>query len=187
MGGLVFLIVTLRVFTRRPRSIAFGKPMSIRRLLLFLFVPVTFAFGADGSHDTSPYSVLADQVRAISSSRSSDRAKHKAIASAVRFAILAATEDVRNPAQVLKIALEFATAAGKASPGYADAVVEGASGIPALAELDGSAAMLQAAVTDAAKAASESDIETSHGQNPRPPENPEFGGSTGDVIVSPST
>ena len=107
--------------------------------------------------------------------------------SAIPSAVLAATADIKDPAQVLKIALGFATAAAKAAPAYVDAIVGAVSAIPGITDIEGALTEIQTAVSQAAKNASDSDADTARPQNQRPPSSPEFGGDTGDVVVSPSS
>src|SRR5450432_4501546 len=111
--------------------------MKLFRSLVLLLVPIAMAFGADGPRDVTPQSVLADQVKAIASSRTSTKEKQKSIASAVKFAVLAATADLKDVAQVVKVALEFTTAAANAAPEFVDAIVSGVAAIPGIADIDG--------------------------------------------------
>jgi hypothetical protein len=160
----------------------------IRRLALLalLFLPIAIGFGASGGPDVRPESILADQVRSIVSSRVPNREKDKAIANAVKFAILAATEDTKDPADALKVALSFAIAAAKAAPGYTDAIMDAVSTLPVVASVEGSLAIIQNAVDSAAKAAVDFGVSASRSTS-KAPLGAEFGGNTTDVIVSPST
>jgi hypothetical protein len=150
-------------------------------------MPTALVLGTEGPSDISPESVLADQVLAIASSRNSTPSKQKAIASAVKFAVLAATADIKDPEHVLKLVMEFTIAAAKAAPGYVDAIMEGISTVPGIADIDGLLPQIQAAVSEAAKSAVQADSDANKTQNLRPPSNPEFGGNTGDAVISPST
>jgi hypothetical protein len=155
-------------------------------LLFLLFLPLATGFSDPAGPDVRPESILADQVRSIVSSRVPTKEKDKAIASAVKFAILAATENIKDPAEALKVALSFAIAAAKAAPGYTDAIMDAVSTIPAVAGVEGSLAIIQNAVDSAAKAAVESGVPLSRTTS-KAPLGTEFGGDTTDVIVSPST
>jgi hypothetical protein len=161
--------------------------MRLLRLLLVLLVPAALVFAEDAATGITPESVLSDQVKAIASSRNSIPAKQKAIASAVKFAVLAATADVKDPEHLLKLVMEFTIAAAKAAPGFVDAIMDGISTVPGIADVDGLIPQIQAAVSEAAKTAAEAENDASKPQDQRPPSNPEFGGSTGDAVISPST
>lgn len=161
--------------------------MRLFRILIVLLLPGALVLGAEVPRDVTPESVLADQVRAIASSRGSTKEKQRAIASAVKFAILAATADLKDPAQILEEALLFSNAAAKAAPGFVDAIISGASSIPAIEDIDGAIPELQTEVAETAKDSSGEGGDTGQPSSPRPGTNSGFGGSTGDVIVSPTT
>jgi hypothetical protein len=160
--------------------------MKLFRSLVLLLVPLAMAFGADGPRDVTPQSVLADQVKAIASSRTSTKEKQKSISSAVKFAVLAATADLKDAAQVVKVALEFTTAAANAAPEFVDAIVSGVAAIPGIADIDGALPQIQTVVTETAKNALDSGGATTPSSTSKTTANPDFGGSTGDVIVSPT-
>jgi len=134
----------------------------------------------------TPDSILARQVSEIAASSSASRKiKAKRIANAVRLAVLSATADVKDPDQALKIALDLGTAAAQAAPSFAEAIRDAIISIPSIASIPGAAAQVQAAIT-AAAAASDHSTGAPTTTPPRPPQNPEIGGGSGDVVVSPS-
>jgi hypothetical protein len=142
--------------------------------------------GEQSDHPT-PESILARQVSEIASSSSASRkAKAKRIGSAVHLAVIEATTGVKDPDQVLRIALGLATAAAEAAPSFADVIRDAILSIPSIASIDGAVAQLQAVITAAAAAGDRPVVEFSS-TPPRPPQNPGFGGGAGDIVVaSPS-
>ncbi len=136
----------------------------------------------------TPESVLASQVSEIASTSGlSHREKEKRISNAVRLAITTAVADAKDPSQLVAIATSLATAAAKGAPEYAQAIVPIVEDLPGLAQIDGAVAQIRAAILAAAADTDES-RGVAHFASPpyRPPSNPEFGGSTTDVIVSRS-
>jgi len=134
----------------------------------------------------TPESTLAKQVADIASSASlSHREKAKQIANAVRLAVIAATANVKDTVQALKIAVDLATAAAEAAPNYAEAILNAMIGIPSISGIEGALPKLKAAITEAVTAA-EHTVVVSPFTPHEPPQNPEFGGGTGDIVVSPS-
>ncbi len=141
----------------------------------------------DQAEQPTPATILASQVGEIASSSSlSRKTKEERITSAVRLAVIAATADVKDPEQALTIALGLATAAAKAAPDFATVIRDAILSIPSIAAIDGALAQLQKAVLDGVTAAANERHEANAASSPpRPPPNPEFGGSTGQVVVSP--
>jgi hypothetical protein len=134
----------------------------------------------------TPESILAGQVSEIASSSASRKTKAKRIGSAVHLAVIDATTGVKDPVQVLKIALGLATAAAEAAPSFADAIRDAILSIPSIASIDGAVTQLQAVITAAAASGDRPVVEFSS-TPPRPPQNPGFGGGAGDIVVaSPS-
>jgi hypothetical protein len=164
--------------------------MKILRALVLLLLPIAVVFGAEGPKNVTPESVLGDQVKAIASSRVSTKEKQRAIASAVKFAVAAATENLTDQVQILKITLKFTMAAAKSAPDFVDAIVAGIAGVPEVSGIEGAVAAIQESTAETAKASIDSG---DSGANPvkttpaAPASNSEFGGNTGDVIVSPTT
>jgi hypothetical protein len=142
--------------------------------------------GEQSEHPT-PESILARQVSEIATSSSASRkTKAKRIASAVHLAVISATTDVKDPDQVLKIALDLATAAAEAAPNFAEAIRDAIISIPSIASIAGAAAELQTAIK-AAAASNERTVVEFSSTPPRPPQNPDFGAGSGGVsVVSPS-
>jgi len=159
--------------------------MRLRKALLILLIPFSTALRA--ASDPTPEAVLSDQVKAIVDSRSPYKAKEKAIASAVRFAVLAAIADAKDQANMLKIALRYVATAAQAVPGFADTIIEAVTSIPAIAAIDGAAEQIQSTVTVIAKEAMVPGTAPGSPANSKPPPSAEYGGNIGDVIVSPST
>jgi hypothetical protein len=144
---------------------------------------------ADQSGPPTPESVLATQLSEIASSSTlSHKAKAKQIASAVRLAVIAATADVKDPAQALTTALGIATVAAKAAPDYTEAISDAIYSIPSIASINGALAQLQQAVAEGVNAAKNERQEVNFASNPpRPPPSLNLGGgSAGPVVVSPS-
>jgi hypothetical protein len=159
--------------------------MNFRKTLLILLIP--FATALRAANDLTPESVLSDQVKAIVDSRSPYKAKEKAIASAVKFAVLAAIADAKDQANTLKIALRYAATAAQAVPDFADTIIEAVISIPAIAAIDGAAEQIQSTVTLVAKQATVPGTPPGSPANAKPPPTAEYGGNIGDVIVSPSS
>jgi hypothetical protein len=175
--------------------------MKTRLALCLIFLPFTAGLlnaegvaphrdqaAAEQAEHPTPESILAAQVSEIATSTEMPRkAKEKRIASAVRLAVIAATTDVRDPGRALEIALGLATVAAQAAPRFAEAIRDAIISIPSIASIEGALPQLQTAVKEGARAASgESAIVEFASPSPRPPQNPEFVGSSGDVVVSPS-
>jgi hypothetical protein len=174
--------------------------MKFRLSVLLLFLTASLGFGADDRHPITPQSILADQVKAIAASNLSPSAKEKAIASAVRFALLAATNKVTDPDKLVAIAVSFSDAAAAVAPDYSGAILDGVASVPAIADVQGALASIQTAVTDTAKAAIAAGVgsgqggqgsQGNKGGNPYQGGNGnagghDFGGGYGDVVVSPS-
>jgi hypothetical protein len=164
--------------------------------LLFLLLPVAASHAtenaASSEDQTAPAdhqpsqpisaAALAAQVGDIASSPTlSFKEKAEQISTAVRNAVSGATAQLKDPAEVLKIALKFATIAAQAAPQFTDAITNAVLTIPAIATIDGAAAQIQAAVVDAATKAAEAEFASN---KPKAPKDPEFGGHTDDTVVS---
>jgi hypothetical protein len=135
----------------------------------------------------SPESTLAARVKEIAATPGlSRKEKSRRIAAAVREAVIDATKNLTNPDEVLSVATDLATAAAQAVPNFAGAIRDAVVNIPAIANINGAVAKLQTAITTAAAAATADNRTggTSNGQ--KPGQNSEFGGNSGDVVVSPS-
>ena len=170
------------------------------KLLLFLLVlPLTSGLAAPGgragesettaqSEEQSPASILADQIKEIASSDTTSRkTQAKLITNAVNFAITAATEGIKDPAERLRIASELAMAATKAAPHFAATIAKAASSVPSIAQIDGALDRIQESVNSGIEAGEEATIANPVANPPRPPANPEFGGpNQGETVVSPS-
>jgi hypothetical protein len=145
--------------------------------------------GAGGQvEQPTPESILAAQVQEIAASPSlSRRAKERRIASAVRQAVIAATANVAEPGQALRIALALAKAAAQAAPYFANSIRDAIISIPSIASIAGAVTQIQATVTAAAVAATGGNPPGgSSSTPPTPPQNPESNGGSGDVVVSPA-
>jgi hypothetical protein len=161
--------------------------MKFRKTLLVLLLPLAASIRAAPPPDLTPESVLADQVRAIVDSRAPQKSKEKAIASAVRFAVLAAIADAKDQAGILKIALRYAATAAEAVPAFADTIAQAVSAIPAVAAIEGASAQIQATVAAVVKDAGIPGTAPASTSPAKLPPNAEYGGDVGDVIVSPSS
>jgi hypothetical protein len=175
----------------------------MKTYLAFLFLPilVTVGFGArdtpsldqpavaaDQAEAPTAGSILATQVSEIASASDLPRkAKEKRIAGAVRLAVIAATADLKDPAQAVSVAQDLAVAAAKGAPQFSEAIFDAVANISVIAGVDGALAQIKLAVLAAAKEASEPRTVVEFASTaPRPPANPEFGGNAGDVVVSRS-
>jgi hypothetical protein len=134
----------------------------------------------------TPESVLASQVSEIAAATTMTRAtKEKLIASAVRLAINAAIQGIKDPARVLDLAVQLAGAAAEAAPAFADTVMSASTSVPGVARVDGAVAALQAAVdTGATSSSPSSGGSTSTARSSAP--SAQFGGNTGGFAQSPS-
>jgi hypothetical protein len=140
--------------------------------------------------ELTPTAILAAQVKEITSSANlSRKSQAKLIADAVRRAITAVTEGVKDPAERLKLALELATVAAKAAPSFAATITSTVSGTPTIASIEGVLDRVQAAVKtgiEAAKGAGGEHDGPGAGSS-RQSGNHEFDGpNKGDTVVSPS-
>jgi hypothetical protein len=175
--------------------------MKFRLPVLLFLLPATLALRAEDRHQgedhhpVTPQSILADQVKAIAGSNLSPSAKDKAIASAVRFALLAATNKVTDPDKLLAIAISFSDAAAAVAPDFSGAILDGVASVPAIADVQGALAAIQTAVTDTAKAAIAAGVGSGEGGQGKQGGNQgqgehggdhDFGGDDRDVVVSPS-
>lgn len=146
------------------------------------------AIAAEQAEHPTPETVLAAQVSEIAASSGvSQKTKARRIANAVRLAVIAATAEVKDPGQALKIAVGLATVATEAAPHFADPIRNAILSIPSIASIDGALPQVQAAIAAAAEAATGERTVVHFASTPsRPPQNPEFVGGGGDVVVSPS-
>jgi hypothetical protein len=153
------------------------------RLTLFLFLlPVAAACAADQTGQPAPAATFPAQVSEIANAPILPlKEKEERISSAVQVAVTSAIAELKDPAEILQVALKFARAAATAAPQFTDAITRAFSAIPSITAIDGAANQIQAAVVDAAtKAAATAFL--SH--RPKAPQNPEFGGNTADTVVS---
>jgi hypothetical protein len=169
-------------------------------LLPLLLLPLSSVLAADNPPSTpsqspaaqqeelSPAAILAGEVKEIASSTTlSRKAQAKLITNAVRTAVGAVIEGIKNPADRLKAALELATAAAQSAPHFAATITRAITSIPALAAIDGALEQIQSAVSDGVAAADKPDIANPATNPPRPPATPEFGGpNNSETVVSPS-
>lgn len=135
---------------------------------------------------SSPASVLASQVGDIAlSPKLSPKEKAKYIANAVRVAIIATTADLKDPAQIVSIALELATVATKAAPAFAPVIAHTVCSLSAISSIEGAAGQITAAVDAAALAATSVSVASPAPSAPNPT-NPEFGGSNSPEVLTVS-
>ena len=132
---------------------------------------------------STPASLLAVQVKEIATTPDmSGKTKAKLIASAVQLAVSNALAGITDPAEALQLAAELAGAAAKAAPRFADTITRAVMSNPVIAGIAGALAEVQAAVHAAVEA-------TNLAARPalgRVPAHADFGGNSGDIIVSPS-
>ena len=95
---------------------------------------------------------LAAQVREIANSAAiSSAKKEKRISTAVRTAVVVATAYRTGSEEIMGIALDFATAAARAAPRYAEVIVSAISFAPPVAKIDTAANQVRNAAYAAAK------------------------------------
>lgn len=176
--------------------------MKSKLTFLLLLLPLTAGLQAEESAPTSnrpgtsetsarPTAaiVLAAQVKEIASSTTlSSKDQAKKIAEAVRLAVTTATAGIKDPAARLKLAMELVTTAAKAAPQFAATITSAVSDIPSIANIEGVAGRIQAAVAEGIAAADEAaGSGNPAAQGSRPAANPEFGGpNKSETVVSPS-
>jgi len=150
--------------------------------------PLNQATAAERAEHPTPESILATEVSEIASSSTlSPKAKAKQVSRTVRRAVIAATTDVREPKQALKIALSLASEAAKAAPLFTEAIRDAIFSIPSIASIRGALAQLDRAVEEGAKAAMEEPSPVmAAGDAPRPAPIPTSNGGGDVVVASPS-
>jgi len=140
--------------------------------------------GAAAGESPRPVSLreFALEIRAIAGSRETTlKDKQDRISAALQSAVLGAISSLKDPVAILKTALQFGRIAAQAAPQFAEIITQTLSGIPAIAAIEGAPAQIQAAVLEAATRAAE--VEFSSDRS-RFTHDPEFGGHTGDTVVS---
>jgi len=176
--------------------------MKPTRILPFLFLPV-FAqlsaaetpsgtgqtHGSSRFEEQSPAAILAAQIREIASSQNmSVKSQAKLLTNAVKVAVSAVIEGIKDPSERLKRALELTTAAAKAAPQFGATITSAVASIPAIGGQEGALGMIQAAVKAGIAAGDDAagskdrddDAHRSHGKH-------EFEGPDKDeTVVSPS-
>lgn len=173
--------------------------MKSNLVLLFLLLQLSSGLAAtnpistqpdttEQKEELSPATILAGQVQEIASSTTLSRKDQaRMITKAVRLAVMSATEGIKAPAERLKLAAQFATAAAKSAPHFAATITSAISEIPSIAEIDGASEQIAAAVSVGVESTEETAIANPAINPPRPPANPDFGGPNGgETIVSPS-
>jgi hypothetical protein len=156
--------------------------MKARHTLFLFLLPVAAAYAADQTDQPAPAATFPAQVSEIANSPAMPlKEKAEQISNVVQIAVTGAIAGLKDPAEILQVALKLATVAATAAPPFTDAITRAISAIPSIAAIDGAADQIQAAVVDAAtKAAATAFL--SH--RPKAPKNPEFGGNTADTVVS---
>jgi len=176
--------------------------MKSNQAFALLFISLTAGLGAaetaSASRPTSAVAqtaeqtaadTLAGQIQDIASSKTlSRKSQAKMIAQALRVAITAVTDGVKDPTERLRLAMELVSAAAKAAPKFAATITNAAASLPALAGIDGISVQIQAAVNSGIASAEEAaGAENPTGNSEHKTARPEFGGpNKGEAIVSPS-
>ncbi|HZP60498.1 MAG TPA: hypothetical protein VFB27_09265 [Opitutaceae bacterium] len=166
-------------------------------LLLFVFLAANLQAAEDpspndqrpaaGAHKTLSAPALAAEVREIAGSATlSPKEKADQIAATVHDAITTAVGQLKNPEEILKTTLRFARLAAAAAPQFTAAIINGVSGIPAIAGMDGALAEIQTAVVDAATKATEADFSSDDDRRKGRHRDREPDGDKDDVVVSAS-
>ena len=174
--------------------------MKTKTALLLMLLPMTSGIAANKSAPTqtevsasteelSPAAILASQVGEIATTTSlSHKEQAKLIAKAVRVAVAAAIEGVKDPAERLNRAQDMAVAAAKAAPDFITTIKIAITSLPAFSKVDGVAEQIDAAVAASIQTSDDTAIANPAVNPPRPTANPEFGGpNRGEVVVSPSS
>jgi len=166
-------------------------------LLFFVFLTANIQAAEDpssndqrsavGANKTISARALAAEVGEIArSTKLSPREKADQIAAAVHDAITNAVGQLKNSEEILKTTLRFARLAAAAAPQFTAAIINGVSGIPAIAGMDGALAEIQTAVVDAATKATEADFSSDDDRRRGRHRDREPDGDKDDVVVSAS-
>ncbi len=174
--------------------------MKTKTALLLMLLPMTAGIAANkatpastevsaSTEELSPAAVLASQVGEIASTTSlSHKEQAKLIGKAVRVAVGAVIEGVKDPAERLNRAQDLAVAAAKAAPDFIAIIKNAITTLPAFSKVDGIGEQIDAAVAASVQTGDDTAIANPAVNPPRPPANPEFGGpNRGEVVVSPSS
>lgn len=156
--------------------------MKARLTLILVLLPVAAAYAAGQTGQPAPAVTFPAEVGEIANSPAMPfKEKEERISNAVQAAVTSAIAELKDPEEILPVALKLARVAATAAPQFTDAITRAFSAIPSITAIDGAANQIQAAVVDAAtKAAATAFL--SH--RPEAPKNPEFGGNTADTVVS---
>ena len=135
----------------------------------------------------TPATTLTDQLKAITSSETMNhKSQAKLISSTVRLAVITVTQGVNDPEKAMKIALDLATAAGKAAPLFADVIADAISHAPTISRIAGASLLIEDAVRDGKNETDETETAFPERNSHREREGKhEFGGPCVDP-VSPS-
>lgn len=169
-------------------------------VILLLLLPVTPGIGATkpaaapsqtstSGEEASPAMILASQVAEIASTPSlSHKEMTRLIAKAVRTAVSAVIEGIKDSTERLSLARNLAAAAAKAAPNFSDTIIDAVSNLPAFVKVDGAAAQIEEAVNTSIETSDDTTIANPAVNPPRPSAAPDFGGpNRGEVVVSPSS
>jgi hypothetical protein len=187
--------VTTGLFTLIPSLLPNHAMKALFTCLILLAAPAAGLRAADaapsGPHSTdsvkadapSPAALLAEQVKQIAATPDmSEKTKAKLISSAVQAVIAKAIAGIQDPAEILNVAAELAGAAAKAAPHFATAITQAVMANPAVAGIDGALAQVQSSVQAAVQSSAFAARPNAGRTNARA----DFGGNSGDIIVSPS-
>lgn len=143
----------------------------MKTLLAFLLIilPVAGSYAADNDHHdqdsgSNPTTkALADQIGNIAhSSTLTLKEKDADILTVVHNAVLAATDHITNPADILKITEELTTAAAGSAPQFANAIIDAISNISSITSIHGALNEIKDSVVDAAAKAAEAEFDSDH-------------------------
>ena len=139
--------------------------------------------------EASPSMILTSQVAEIASTASlSHKEMAKLIAKAVRTAVGAVIDGIKDPTERLSLAGNLAAAAAKVAPDFSAIIIDAVSSLPAFAKVDGAAAQIEEAVKTSIETSDDTTIANPAVNPPKPSATPDFGGpNQGEVVVSPST
>lgn len=141
--------------------------------------------GVSQEKKADPRAILSAQLKTIvNASGLSPEEKEKQIAAAVQAAIVNATAQIKDPDQILKVTVDFAAVAAQAAPQFSTTIIDTISAIPSISSIEGGSAKIQSVVVDVATKAASVSFAPNPPKESKEPKNSEFGGDSGETVVS---
>jgi hypothetical protein len=140
--------------------------------------------GPPKKQEWTPGSLAVLVAEIANSTKLSAEDKERDVADLVRKATIERTADIEDPAQVLALALELATAAATAAPQFAQTIVNTIATIPSLASIEGAMTSVRSALASAASESAGASRES--GSGPATPRPASPASNSPSVIGSPS-